>query len=87
VLHTFLGKPLDEFVGKKGASMAGELIKTLNEGVLSAVKTKISAHHKVFEEKPSDEKKKLLDASRQFSLFLVTTSTPALAQLAAQKAC
>jgi hypothetical protein len=63
VLHEFLGKPLDNFLGKQGAGMATEQIKTLNEAVLSAVKAKIAAHHKVFEAKTADEKKKLLDAT------------------------
>ena len=54
VLHEFLGKPLDQFLGKQGAKMAAEQIKTLNEAVLSAVKAKISAHHKVFEAKSAD---------------------------------
>jgi hypothetical protein len=62
-LNEFLGKPLDHFLDKQGAGMAAELIKTLNEGVLSAVKGKISAHKKVFESKPENEKKKLLDAT------------------------
>ncbi len=43
--------------------MAAELIKTLNEGVLSAVKAKISAHQKVFEAKPEIERRTLLDAT------------------------
>ncbi len=63
VLHEFLGKPLESFLGKQGAAMAAELVKTLNEGVLSAVKAKIAAHHKVFEAKPADEKKRLLEAA------------------------
>ena len=63
VLHEFLGKPLDEFLGKQGAGMATELIKTLNEGVLSTVRAKIAAHQKVFEAKPEDERSKLLDAT------------------------
>lgn len=63
VLHTFLDRPLDQFLGKDGAGMATTLIKTLNESVLSGVKTKISAHQKVFEGKPKDEKEKLLDAA------------------------
>jgi hypothetical protein len=63
ILHDFIGKPLDDFLGKQGAEMASELIKTLNEGVLSAVKAKIAAHQKVFELKSPDEKKKLLDAA------------------------
>ena len=63
VLHEFLGKPLDHFLGKEGASMAAEIVKTLNEAVVSAVKGKITAHNKVFEAKPADEKKKLLDAT------------------------
>lgn len=63
ILHNFIGKPLDHFLGKQGAGMASELIKTLNEGVLSAVKAKIAAHHKVFEAKSGEEKKKLLDAT------------------------
>ena len=63
VLHDFLGKPLDQFLGKQGAKMASELIKTLNESVLSAVKTKIAAHGNVFEAKSADEKKTLLDAA------------------------
>ncbi|MGM4970743.1 hypothetical protein [Tardiphaga sp. 1201_B9_N1_2] len=63
ILHNFLGKPLFSFLGKQGAGIASELIKTLNEGVLSAVKTKISAHRKVFEAKPTSEQKKLIDAA------------------------
>jgi hypothetical protein len=63
ILHDFINKPLDEFLGKQGAGMAAELIKTLNEGVLSAVKAKIAAHKKVFEAKSADEQKKLLDAT------------------------
>jgi hypothetical protein len=59
VLHVFLKKPLDQFLGKEGAKMASELIKTLNEGVLKAVNTKVAAHHNVFEAKSDDEKKKL----------------------------
>jgi hypothetical protein len=63
VLHAFLGKPLDQFLGSEEAHMAAEQIKTLNESVLSAVKAKISAHQKLFEAKPEDEKKRLLDAT------------------------
>ncbi len=63
VLHDFLGKPLYQFLGKEGAHMASELIKTLNESVLSAVKAKIAAHKKVFEAKSPAEKKKLMDAT------------------------
>jgi hypothetical protein len=63
VLHEFIGKPLDDFLGIVGAIMAAELVKTLNEGVLTAVKTKIAAHQKVFEAKSQDDKKKLLDAT------------------------
>jgi hypothetical protein len=62
VLHVFLGKPLAQFLGNQGAAMAAELIKTLNEGVLSAVKAKIAAHKKVFEAKPADEQLKLKEA-------------------------
>jgi len=63
VLHAFLAIPVDQFLGKEGAGVASELIKTLNEGVLSAVKAKISAHQKVFEAKVENEKKKLLEAT------------------------
>lgn len=63
VIHEFLGKPLKSFLGKEGADVAMELIKTLNEDVLSAVKSKIAAHKKVFDAKPEEEKKKLLDAT------------------------
>ena len=63
VLHAFLDKPLGDFLGDKGAGMAAEFIKTLNESVLSGVKAKISAHQKVFEGKPEEERKKLLDAA------------------------
>jgi hypothetical protein len=44
----------------------------LNEGVLTAVKAKISAHQKVFEAKSGDEKKKLLDATS--SIFALPSS-------------
>lgn len=63
LVHDFLGIPLHLFLGKQGAGMAAELIKTLNESVLSAVKSKIAAHRKVFEAKTEDEKKKLLEAT------------------------
>jgi hypothetical protein len=63
VLHEFLGKALDDFLGKQGAGMASELIKTLNEGVLSAVKAKIAAHQRVFVAKLADEQTRLLDAA------------------------
>jgi hypothetical protein len=63
VLHDFLGKPLDQFLGSQGAKMASELIKTLNENVLSAVKKKIAAHKGVFEGKSAEEQKKLLEAA------------------------
>jgi hypothetical protein len=63
VLHQFLGKTLDDFLGKQGANMATELVKTLNEGVLSAVKSKIAAFQKVFDAKPASDKKPLLDAA------------------------
>lgn len=69
ILHDFVGRPLEHFLGKQGAGMASELIKTLNEGVLSAVKAKIAAHQKVFEAKSADEKKRLLDATS--SIFAV----------------
>jgi hypothetical protein len=63
LLHDFLGKPLDQFLGKRGAKMASELIKTLNESVLKAVKKKIAAYQAVFETKSDEEKKKLLEAA------------------------
>jgi hypothetical protein len=63
ILHTFIGKPMDQFLGTNGSHMAAEQIKTLNEAVLSTVKAKISAHLKMFEAKPNDEKKRLLDAT------------------------
>jgi|SRR5208282_197134 len=63
VLHGFLGKSLEQFLGKDGAGMAAELIKTLNEGVVASVKVKISAHKKMFEAKKEDEREKLLDAA------------------------
>ena len=63
VLHEFIGKPLDDFLSPLGAVMATELIKTLNQDVLNAVKTKIAAHQRVFESKSQDEKEKLLDAT------------------------
>ena len=69
VLHDFLGKPLQDFLGKSGAKMAGELIKTLNESVLTAVKSKIAAHQKVFAAKSDNEKKKLLDAASSIFSF------------------
>jgi hypothetical protein len=69
VLHEFLGKPLDQFLGKQGACMAAELIKTLNEGVLSTVKGKVAAHQKVFQGKHPDEKKRLLDATSSIFAF------------------
>jgi hypothetical protein len=72
VLHDFLGKPLEQFLGKQGAKMAGELIKTLNESVLKAVKKKIAAYHAVFETKSDEEKKKLLDAAS--SIFAIVTN-------------
>jgi hypothetical protein len=49
--------------------MATELIKTLNEGVLSAVKAKIAAHHNVFESKSEEEKKILLNATSSIFMY------------------
>jgi hypothetical protein len=86
VLHEFLSKPLDDFLGKQGATMAGELVKTLNEGVLTAVRAKIAAHKKVFEAKGADEKKTLLDATRQFLLLQAIISALGPALLAGGKA-
>jgi hypothetical protein len=63
VIHAFLGKSLDQFLGSQGAKMANELIKTLNANVLSAVKKKIAAHQNVFEAKPAAEREKLLEAA------------------------
>lgn len=63
VLHAHLNKPLADFLGKADVSMAVELIKTLNAGVLSAVKSKISAHEKVFASKTSDQQEALLGVS------------------------
>lgn len=69
VLHDFIGKPLADFLGKRGTEMAKELIKTLNEGVLSAVKSKIAAHQRVFGAKSADEKKKLHEAASSLLAF------------------
>lgn len=63
ILHDFLGQPLSDFLGKSGATMANEIIKTLNESVLSNVKSRIAAHNRVFASKSDAEKKKLLDAA------------------------
>jgi hypothetical protein len=70
ILHEFLQKPLEKFLGELGAKVAGELIKTLNENVMSAVKKKIAAHHAVFEAKSEDEKKRLREATK--SIFAMT---------------
>jgi hypothetical protein len=59
VLHDFIGKPMSDFLGKDENKMALALIKTLNQSVLSGVKSKMAAHQKVFEAKSADEKEKL----------------------------
>jgi hypothetical protein len=69
ILHDFLKKPLDEFLGKKGAEAAATLIKTLNASVLTAVKSKIAAHSAVFAAKPADEQKKLHEAANSFAAW------------------
>jgi hypothetical protein len=63
VVHDFIDKPLKHILGDQEAGMAAELVKTLNESVLSAVKAKIAAHQKVFEGKSIEEKEKLMDAA------------------------
>jgi hypothetical protein len=70
ILHVHLGKPLEQFLGKDGAGMAAELIKTLNASVLNAVKTKIAAHNKVFAGKENDEQQTLLNVAASTLTFL-----------------
>lgn len=69
LLHDFIGKPMIDFLGKGETKMANELIKTLNQNVLSSVKSKIAAHQKVFEAKSDDEKKKLQDVASSLFAF------------------
>jgi hypothetical protein len=63
VLHVFLGKPMSDFLGEDETRMAAELVKTLNQNVLSGVKSRVAAYQKVFDSKSADEKKKLEDAA------------------------
>ncbi|TWB44713.1 hypothetical protein [Nitrospirillum viridazoti] len=63
ILHDHLEKPLEHFLGPDGASMAAEMIKTLNASVLKTVREKINAHSKVFSSKSPSEKESVLRTS------------------------
>lgn len=69
VIHTHLGIKLSDFIGKEGEVIALELIKTLNAEVLSAVKSKISAHSKVFLSKSGEEQESLVKLAESASIF------------------
>jgi hypothetical protein len=70
VLNEFVGKGLVDFLGDEVAASAVALIKTLNEELIGAVKSKISAHAKVFKAKSAAESKALSDASLAATLSL-----------------
>jgi hypothetical protein len=59
ILNDLLGKTLQDFLGPEIAVSAAEHIKTLNEEIKGAVKTKIAAHSKAFANKTRPEQKKL----------------------------
>lgn len=69
VLHVHLDKPLEQFLGKSGVNMAMELVKTLNAGVLGAVKSKIATHQKDFASKDAHEQQLLRDAAQSGLAF------------------
>ena len=62
VLNSFVRKEMSDFLGPEVAGSATELILALNEERLGAVKSKIAAHAKVFEEKSEEDRAKLLQA-------------------------
>jgi len=63
ILNAPMKKSMSGFLGPEIAKSALQLIKTLNAKTIGTVKSKISAHTKVFEEKSDQEQKKLKDAA------------------------
>ena len=63
VLSDFLGKEVSDFLGDEVAASAGQLIKALSEEIVGAVKSRITAHKKVFESKSEEERKAALQAA------------------------
>jgi predicted RNA-binding Zn-ribbon protein involved in translation (DUF1610 family) len=64
VLNEAVGRELSDFFGPEIAGAATELIKSLNDEIIGAVKSKIAAHKKVFQSKPQEEQQKLEEAAR-----------------------
>ena len=63
ILNTAVGKGLADLLGDDLAESARKLIDALNEETLRSVKSRISAHKKVFESKPKNEQNQLKRAS------------------------
>jgi hypothetical protein len=59
ILCTHLKKNLSDLFGREEAKTAVELIKALKADKTSAVKTKIAAHRRVFDDKPPQQREQL----------------------------
>lgn len=70
VLNAHLEKTLEEFIGVDGASAAEELIKSLNDEVLSNVKSKCAEHAKVWSDKDQSEQASLEQAAKSATSYL-----------------
>jgi hypothetical protein len=70
VLTDFLDKDLSDLLGPEVAASALELIKSLNAEIITAVKSKIAAHKKVFASKTKQEQAELLQTAKAAKLAL-----------------
>ncbi len=77
ILNKSLGKDLEEFVGSQNAAAAHEHIKTLTEEIKGSVKSKLSAHAKIFEGKSAAEKVSLKEKAENATLALFRGSIAA----------
>jgi predicted RNA-binding Zn-ribbon protein involved in translation (DUF1610 family) len=75
VLNEFVKKSMEDFLGHEIAQSASELIKALNEELLGAVKSKIAAHKKVFDEKTKEEQEALYQAAAVATMIPNTGET------------
>lgn len=73
VLCAHMGKSLEDFLGTDVATAAEKLIRALSKELESAVKSRIAAHAKGFQEKPEPERAKLRDGAQAHSQVLAYT--------------
>jgi hypothetical protein len=70
VLNSAIGKESSDFLGPEMSATAEELIKSLSDEVLKAVKTKISGHKRAFSAKLKEEQEELLNGARMSTGYI-----------------